>query len=292
MAENSESSLSSARANYIYAILSMALALFLLGFFGLLSLQSRNLIKGFREGINILVELKDGASTDEIAALQRKLNETSFVKPGSVQFTSRDEAARIMSEEMGEEVLKLDLPNPFFDILQFNVRSEYIETDSLAGIRRTLLQQPQIQDVYYQENFFKQVAVNIGKLNWIVAVVTILTVLATGFLIHNTIRLSLFANRFMIKNMELVGATWEFISRPYILRAIRHGLLGACIAIAGLMGLISWISSKAPELDPAATMGGMIWLFAGLALLGAAISGFSTFLVVKKYLKMRVDDLY
>nr|HMQ60983.1 hypothetical protein [Flavilitoribacter sp.] len=190
------------------------------------------------------------------------------------------------------EVLKLARPNPFSDIPQYNGRPEYSETDSLAGIRRTLLQQPHIQDVYYQENFFKQVAVNIGKLNWIVAVVTILTVLATGFLIHNTIRLSLFANRFMIKNMELVGATWEFISRPYILRAIRHGLLGACIAIAGLMGLISWISSKAPELDPAATMGGMIWLFAGLALLGAAISGFSTFLVVKKYLKMRVDDLY
>ncbi len=249
-------------------------------------------MKGLREGINLLAELKEDVPPEEVEALQNRLNGSTFVKPGSVRFTSREEASRIMSRELGEDLLRLDLPNPFFDIIQFNVRSDYLETDSLKAIREGLLSQPSVQDVYYQESFFNELSVNLNRLNWIVAVLVMLTILATGFLIHNTIRLSLFANRFLIKNMQLVGATWAFITRPYLFRAIRHGLLSACIAIGCLMVLISWIGHKAPDLNTAEMTAGMIWLFAGLALLGAGISGASTWLVVKKYLKMRVDDLY
>lgn len=249
-------------------------------------------MKGLREGINILTELKEGVSRDQVAALETQLNGFKFVKPGSVRFTSREEAGQIMSRELGEDLLRLDLPNPFFDIIQFNVKADYLESDSLARVKDLLMAQPMVQDVYYQENFFNQLSVNFNRLNWILVVLVGLTILATGFLIHNTIRLSLFANRFLIKNMELVGATWEFISRPYLFRAVRHGLLSACIAIGSLIGLISWISHKAPDFNTAEITGGILWLFAGLAALGASISGLSTWFVVKKYLKMRVDDLY
>jgi cell division transport system permease protein len=157
-----------------------------------------------------------------------------------------------------------------------------------AGIARD----PYVTGVYYQENLVDEVGGNVNRAGWISLVAALFFVIVAVTLIHNTIRLSLYANRFIIRNMELVGASWEFISRPYLIRALRHGLLSAAIAIGILILLLSWAQNRFPELKQIEDLTGFILLFAGLILTGILINMASTYYVVRKYLRMREDDLY
>lgn len=292
MAEASMESPLRARPNYFYAILSVSLVLFLLGLFGLIAIQANRLVTLFKERINVLAELQDGTETDAIDRLKTRLENSYFVKPNSVAFISREEAAKDMAESFGEDFLKLDLPNPFYDVITFNLQAEYVQTDSLRRIRRRLEQEPAITGVYYQETLVEEIGGNISRIGLISLVAGLFFIVVAVTLIHNTIRLALYANRFIIRNMELVGASWEFISRPYLLRSLRHGLLSAAIAIGALILLLSWAQSRLPELQQIEDVPGFSFLFAGLILLGVLINSASTYYVVRKYLRMREDDLY
>lgn len=280
------------RPNYFYAILSVALVLFLLGLFGLIAIQANQLIKAFKERINVLVELQEGTDTETIANLQARLEKSRFSKSGTVAFISREEAAQEMAETFGEDFLKLDLPNPFYDIVTFNLKAEYVHTDSLKRIQAGIARDPYVTGVYYQETLVDEVGGNINRIGLISLVAGLFFIVVAVTLIHNTIRLALYSNRFIIRNMELVGASWEFISRPYLIRALRHGLLSAAIAIGILILLLGWAQSRLPELQQIEDLTGFILLFAGLIILGIIINMASTYYVVRKYLRMREDDLY
>lgn len=280
------------RPNYFYAILSVALVLFLLGLFGLIAIQANQLIKVFKERINVLVEIQEGTDTETISNLQARLEKSSFTKDNSVAFISREEAARDMSETFGEDFLKLDLPNPFYDIITFNLNAEYVHADSLQRIKAGIARDPYVTGVYYQENLVDEVGGNINRIGWISLIAALFFIIVAVTLIHNTIRLSLYANRFIIRNMELVGASWEFISRPYLIRALRHGLLSAAIAIGVLILLLSWVQNRFPEIKQIEDLTGFILLFAGLIIMGILINMASTYYVVRRYLRMREDDLY
>lgn len=280
------------RPNYFYAILSVALVLFLLGLFGLIAVQANQLIKVFKERISVLVEIQEGTDTETIGNLQARLEKSRFTKPNSVTFISREEAAQDMAETFGEDFLKLDLPNPFYDIVTFNVKAEYVRTDSLQRIKAGIARDPFVSGVYYQENLVDEVGGNINRIGLISLIAGLFFIIVAVTLIHNTIRLALYANRFIIRNMELVGASWEFISRPYLIRSFRHGLLSAAIAIGVLILLLGWAQNRLPELRQIEDLTGFILLFAGLIVLGILINMASTYYVVRKYLRMREDDLY
>jgi len=292
MAVQAETAGPRSRPNYLYSIISVALVLFLLGFFGMIILQAQHLVKVLKEQVNLLVEIEAGTSGQDIARLQEELRASYFTKEGSVEFISREEAARIMQEDFGEDFLQLDLPNPFYDVISFNLKAAYMESDSLQVIRTALRERGFVNDVYYQESLVDEIAGNVRRLGFIALGIGLFFILIAVTLVHYAVPLALYANRFLIKNMELVGASWKFISRPYLWRAVLHGLLSGLIAIAALLALFYWAQSDIPELelmsDPAAT--GL--LFGGLLLLGILITTLSTYFVVNKYLKMRVDDLY
>lgn len=292
MAEQKMESRIRTRPNYFYAVLSVALVLFLLGLFGLIAIQANRLVRVFKERINVLVELQEGTDTEAISRLQFRLESSHFIKQESVAFVSREEAARDMVETFGEDFLKLDLPNPFHDILTFNVRADYVHPDSLERIRVRLEKEPIVSGVHYQETLVEEVGGNINRVGLIALVAGLFFIGVAVTLIHNTIRLALYSNRFIIRNMELVGASWEFISRPYLLRSLRHGLLSAAIAIGGLILLLTWAQNRLPDLKQVEDITGFIVLFAVLVVLGVVISMASTYYVVRKYLKMREDDLY
>lgn len=292
MAEPSIESPLRTRPNYFYAILSVALVLFLLGLFGMIAIQANQLIRVFKERINVLIELQEGTDTETISNLQARLEKSRFTKAGTVTFISREAAARDMAETFGEDFLKLDLPNPFYDIITFNLRAEYVQTDSLQRIRAGIMRDPYVTGVYYQENLVEEIGGNINRIGLISLVAGLFFIVVAVTLIHNTIRLALYANRFIIRNMELVGASWDFISRPYLLRSLRHGLLSATIAIGVLILLLSWAQSRLPELKQIEDLTGLVLLFAALIILGVFINMASTYYVVRKYLRMREDDLY
>ncbi|MCB0582262.1 MAG: permease-like cell division protein FtsX [Phaeodactylibacter sp.] len=280
------------RPNYLYSIISVALVLFVLGFFAMAVFNARQLVRSLKEKVNLIVELQSGVQPSEIEGIRQWIEQRAFAVPGSIEFTSKEQAAELMREEFGEDFLKLDLPNPLYDVFTFNVRADYLEADSLRDIRGQLVEQAGVADVYYQEGLINEIAGNIRSVSLIAAAVLVFFVFISVALIHNTVRLALYANRFLIKNMELVGASWEFISHPYIRLGAWHGLLSGLLASAGLLVLFLWIQSDIPGLRSLVDWAGLAMLFVLLLALGMAINTLSTYYVVRKYLKMRVDDLY
>ncbi|MCB0651388.1 MAG: permease-like cell division protein FtsX [Saprospiraceae bacterium] len=280
------------RPNYLYSIMSVALVLFLLGFFALLIAHGQRLVKSFKEKVVIVIELKDEISDEDVGALRESLSGKPYTKAGSVEYIDKESAEEDMKETFGEDFLKLDMPNPFYDILTFNVNAGYANRDSLINIKGGLKDSPAVNDVFYQENLVDQIADNIKKLSWITLGIGLFFIFVAITLIHNTVRLALYANRFLIKNMQLVGATWEFISRPYIYRAMQHGLLSALIAAVLLVLVLFWAEVSLPALGELQDWNLIAVLFLALLVLGILINALSTHSVVKKYLKMREDDLY
>ncbi|MCB9081865.1 MAG: hypothetical protein H6555_09165 [Lewinellaceae bacterium] len=280
------------KPNYLYAISSVALVLFILGFFGLLLLNAQQLIRLYKEQVNIIVELGEDPPAGQVDTLRQYLAAAAFTKSGSVTYLDKNAAADLMRRDFGDEFLQLDLPNPFFDIITFNVKGQYLQLDSLRQIREQIQTYPVVSDVFYQESLLDEVVNNLNRLQTVAIVVSIFFVLVAMSLIYNTIRLALYANRFLIKNMELVGASWGFISRPYLGRALLHGLISGLITCTALALVLSWIKIQVPELELATSPQQLLILGGGLLILGALIYLISTYFVVNKYLNMRVDDLY
>lgn len=279
------------RPNYWTSVGSVAVVLFTLGFFVLTVVNARLLIKQLKEQVNLIAEL-NSLGGEQGEALTAEINRLPYVREGSATFISKEEAAELMRKEFGDDFLKLDLPNPLYDVITFNVESAYMESDSLAKIRKRLIEREGVADVYYQENLIADIARNAKAIAWAaLAILALFTAVAVA-LIHNTVRLALYANRFLIKNMELVGASWEFISRPFLKRAVWHGALSGLAAFLALMLLAAWVEQSAVGLSllkgwsDKALLGGL------LMLLGGVINALSTYYVVRKYLRMRVDDLY
>lgn len=280
------------KPNYLYTIISVAAVLFLLGFFGLLLLQSQRLTKVLKEQVDIIIELTSTPADSARLALENRLSKSSFVVPQSVEFTSKEQALELMADDLGEDLLSLDLPNPLYDVYTFNVGALYLTPDSLQRIREVLMKEPIVNDVYYQESLIDQLTRNIKKISWILLGIATLFILLALTVIHNTIRLALYANRFLIKTQELVGARWEFISRPFLRKSLWHGLISALLAIGLLLLLQFWFQQQIPEIRALQHPLAFASLFAGLIILGMVINWLSTYVVVRKYLRMREDELY
>jgi len=281
-----------AKPNYFYSIVSMALVLFLLGFFGLVLLQTQQLIEVFKERVNVLVEIEPGTDSLAISTLLNDLRMVEYAKASSIDYISKEEAIKSLQEDFGEEFMALDLPNPLYDVVTFNVKAKFMKSDLLNQIKKNFKTRDYVNDVYYQEGLVNMIAKHVKKLGWFALGFSGLFLIVAVTLIHNTIRLALYANRFLIKNMELVGASWGFISWPYIQKSVWHGILSALLAIAALVLVLLLAQREIEELQTLQDLPNTLLLFGGLLLLGILISGISTWFVINKYLKMRLDDLY
>lgn len=280
------------RPNYVYAIISLALVLFLVGFFGLLLINGAQLVQIFKERVNILVELTEDRTIEQIDSFRQVLENADYVKEGSIRYVDQERAAELMQDEFGEDFLRLGLPNPFYDLFSFNVTASFMQRDSLQNIRANLKSLPFVTDIFYQESMIDEVAGNLNTLGWVALGIGLFFIVVAATLIHNTVRLALYSNRFIIKNMQLVGASWGFISRPYLWRSLGHGIIGSLLAIVSLGGVLIWIRSLIPELGFLQDTQAFFFLFGGLLVLGVLIYLLSTYFVVNTYLRMRVDDLY
>ena len=280
------------KPNYWYSIVSVAMVLFLLGFFGLMVIQTQQLIDVFKERVNILVEIEPGTTETDISSLLAELKQTDYLKAGTLNHISKEAAMESLRDDFGEDFMALDLPNPLYDVLTFNVEARSMNSDLLSQIKTNFKARDYVHDVYYQEGLVQVIAENVGKIGWFAFGFSLLFLLVAVTLIHNTIRLALYSNRFLIKNMELVGASWGFISRPYIKKSIWHGVLSAIIAIAALVFVLLLAQSEIAELKIVQNTIGTILVFLILLLVGILISGLSTYYVINKYLKMRLEELY
>ena len=280
------------KPNYLYAIISISLILFILGIFGFLLLNTRQLISFYKENLNLIVEISETGSSKELDSLKEWLTSRDFYKEESFSVIDKEEAIQMMRKDFGEDFLKLDLPNPFLDIITFNVKEVYLEQSQLNKIKSALKKFPNVKAVYFQDSFLNSLLKNMNKFLLFTFVITLILLAISSVLIFNTLKLALHAHRFIIKNMELVGATWSFISAPFIKRSIVHGIISSTLALAGLSALYSWVSGNIPEIVRNLPLNNLLILAASITFAGIFIYVFSTFIVVNRYLKMRVDDLY
>ena len=280
------------KPTYLYAIVSVALVLFLVGFFALTTLHGRKLVALFKEKVDVWLELKPDIPQEELTRIIGEIRQQPFVKAETVTFVTREQAAATMREDLGEKSLMEDVPNLMRDVIRFNVRADFFRQDSLEDWREELRQDTMIADLYIEAANTGNVGSNIEKIGWFTLGLGFLLIFAAVTLIHNTIRLALYANRFLIKNQELVGASWSFISRPYIRRGVLNGLWSALLAIGLLIVLLYASQSQMPELKQLEDLNGIMAVFTAIVVLGVAISGVSTYFVVHKFLHMRIDDLY
>jgi cell division transport system permease protein len=281
----------SIRPNQVFAIITTSLVLFLSGLFGVLVLQGNQVLTQLKENILFVVEMKPAVEQEEIQLVLDYLGQHRMVMPNSITFQSKEQIAKEMETEIGT-LLSTELPNPFFDLITFNIKGGYLQKEWMDEMRDDLLNIGAISAVYYEQFLAGQLLENIEKLSWFAAISGLVLLLLVALMMHNTIRLSLYANRFLIRNMELVGASQNFISRPFILQAIGMGAVAGLLAIGAIGGIIYWLENDIPGIFTARMMEQLWFMLGILPVLGIFVAVISTKLVVHKYLKMRIDDLY
>lgn len=278
------------KPSYIYSIISITMVLFMLGILGHVLMFSQKLSEYFRESIEISIILKEGLSDADIFQFQKKLEKKSYIK--STKYISKDDAAKILADDFGEDLEILGY-NPLYASINFHLKSSYANSDSLTAIETELMEYPQVESVYYFKAIVDLINQNIRKVTLILLGVSVMLVLIAITLIDNTIRLAMYSNRFLIKSMQLVGATRWFIIRPFMARSIFNGFVSGVLAVIGLVGLLYYAQTQLPTLivssDDLFNFG---IVFAAIIILGVFITWFSTYLSVSKYLRLKLDDLY
>lgn len=272
------------------AIIGISLVLFLLGTLGWLVLNGRALSKAFREDIQVEVILHDNTRLENLEKLESIFRDQPFVT--KTEMITKEMAAQRFIAEGGEDYTEVLDFNPLYPSILLNLRQEYVNRDSLEKIRQFAMQSNIVRDFTYPNTVVDQLNANLQKIGIILAGISLLLAIVVVILIDNTVRLAMFSNRFLIKTMQMVGATRWFISRPFDQRAIINGFLSGLLAVGGLYLLISFAESLFPPIkvlhDPR-TLG---LLMLSMILVGVLISLLSTHRSVIKYLKMHLDDLY
>lgn len=291
MAGTNSASLKRSKPNYIYSIIGVAIVLFIMGIMGWLFLNLRTIGDHFKEDIRISVYLK---STDKntIGKLQAYIAGQPYAK--NVEYVNKEKAKAIWNAENSEDWAKILDVNPLPESVDFFAKAEYVNPDSLSNLTAKIGAEfkNDIADIQYPKSLVSSLNERADKLGIIFLVMSIILCVIVIISIDNTIRLAMFSNRFLIKTMQMVGATRSFISKPLVIRALINGLISAGIALVVLFGLIQWTAAQFPQIQTLQGMGNNLVLFFGLIVIGVGISVLSTYRSVVKYLKMKLDELY
>ncbi|HNP47525.1 MAG TPA: permease-like cell division protein FtsX [Bacteroidia bacterium] len=278
------------RTSYVSAIISISLVLFMLGILGLLIIDARKISDYVREHVELNVFLQDGIPDTEVNAYREQLQSLSFVR--STRYVSKEEALDSLKKELGEGAVSMLESNPLPATIDIGLKAEYAHPDSLRLIRELLSQNKMVRDVIYQETEISRMNKNFRTVALIILFFSALLFFVAIALIHNTIRLSIHSRRFLIKSMQLVGATKNFIRWPFIKKGILHGLYAGIIASLLLGAIIYMVETRFPLLGQLSDLKILSILFACIVLLGLLLSGLSTFFAVNKYLRLRSEELY
>jgi len=278
------------KATYVYSIIGVALVLFLLGSLGWLVINAAQLSKTFKENIEISVILNDNTRDEMALKLKDIIDQQSFTK--SSQFITKEKAAEQFKKDFGEDFLQVLDYNPLYTSINFHLHSEYLHTDSLIKIERFLKQSNVVREVFYQKNLVDLMNSNVKRAGLVILIISLFLIFSVIVLIDNTIRLAMFSNRFLIKTMQMVGATRWFIAKPFNIRSVINGIISALLAIGGILLLKMFAEAWLPELKTLSSTKWMLILCASILPMGIVIAFLSTHRSVIKYLRTQLDDLY
>ncbi len=271
-------------------IVSLSLVLFMLGLLGIIILNTRKLADNVKENIGFQVILNENAKEVDVAKLQKTIDASDYAK--STEFVTKDDAAKRLQDDLGEDFIDFLGYNPLLSSINVHLNAQYANADSLVWIEKEMLDTKLVKEVVYQKSLVSMINENVQKISLVILGFSTLLMIIALALINNTIRLSIYSKRFIIKTMQLVGATQGFIRRPFVFAGIRHGVYGALIAIAMLIGVLYLTQKQLPELKELQDRNMLLTLFGIVVILGIIISWISTSLAVRKYLRLKTDELY
>lgn len=277
---------------YIYAIISTALVLLIIGLYGVLLLFGREAVNSVKENLEVIVELTATSTEAEHTSIQNLIKNQIYTKPETVQFISKEEGLKKLEKQFGDDLINFDFDNPLFDLITFNLTGNYAQSDSLKAIKLNLLENNNIQDIHYQNLIVADIEQNSKKVGWVILIISSLLLIIAVVLINNTVRLALNDNRFIIKNMQYVGATEGFIIKPYLQKAILNAFVSSALAIAAILSIMYFLNQQVPDLFSNTISAEILFLFAIILIISFVISITSTFIAVRRFLRKSTDKLY
>ena len=278
------------KTSSVTVVISLALVLFMLGLLGLVVINAKKLSNHIKENVGFQVVLKDTTTQAELDILKQEISSSAFTK--EVAYISKDEAAKKLQQDLGEDFITFLGYNPLLSSLDVKLNSDYANIDSLAGFEKQIMQKHFVKEVIYHKDMIKQVNDNAKVISFYILIFSGLLLVVAIALINNTIRLSIYAKRFLIRTMYLVGATQGFIRMPFILKGVRQGVIAGLLAGFLLAGFLVLSTNYIPDLLQLQDPNLLAVLFGGIVALGILISGLSAALSVSRYLRLKTDDLY
>jgi cell division transport system permease protein len=277
-------------SSYFSVVLSVFLVLFLLGILGFFIINSKKLADDFKEEIAMTVFFKNDANDTILKAFAKELKMAPFQK--SFVYVSKEQAAKQHTDIIGEDFVTFLGTNPLQNSYDIHLKADYVIRDSISKIETRLRKNPMIADIVYDKQLVNMVNDNIKKVSmWILIISGFLTFIAV-LLINSSLRLSIYSHRFTIKTMQMVGATKAFIRKPFVMRSVKLGMLGAGLAIIALIGVLIYVQTNFPGLgildDKLLVVLVLLLVFA----IGVLITWISTYFATQRFLNLRTDDLY
>jgi cell division transport system permease protein len=278
----------------IGVVVSITLALFVMGLFGLLLLYANQLERLVRENVKMQVYLTSGLTEPQRLQIESKIRSLKFVSEGNdgLIFISKEEAAKKFISETGEDFTKFIGDNPLKDAYLIRIDPSFHSRAAIEKLKENLEKIGGVFQASYVEGLIESINQNVRKISLILLGLIALLIFTVVLLINNTMRIALFSQRFLIRSMQLVGARQWFIQRPFLVRAGGLGLLGSCVAIALLYAVVRYAQSQIEELTLLHHAHQFLILAAAMALLGISIATVSSYLSIRKYLRLSLDELF
>ncbi|WP_299366100.1 permease-like cell division protein FtsX [Winogradskyella sp.] len=277
-------------SSYVSVVISIALVLFLLGCLGLLVINSKKVADHFKEQVVMTIYLNDTAKEVEVNQLKKTLAMADYSK--DAVYVSKEEAAEMMKAETGEDFMDFVGYNPLQNSIDVYLKADYVTTEKLSEISDNLANKSFIEEIRYDNDLVELMNDNVKKISFWVLIISALFTLIAVLLINSSIRLAVYSKRFIIKTMQMVGATKSFIRKPFVWKSIQLGIIGAVVALVGMAFVLYYLDLTFPELELLRNTLMIIGLFVGIFVLGIVITWISTFIATQRFLNLKTDQLY
>lgn len=278
------------QSSYISVIVSIALVLFMVGILGLILLKSNKVANHFKEKVAMTLFLKNDIKFKSIEQLQDSLNNSAITK--RTRYVSKKQAAKEYSKDIGEDFLQFLGTNPLKNSIDLFLKADYVSPEKMTELAKQFNNHKLIAEVSYDKPLIELLTKNIKRISFWLLVISAFFGLIAIILINSSIRLSIYAKRFNIKTMQMVGATKRFIRRPFIWQSIKLGLLGAVIALLGLAGVVYYLDQFVPALELLKDYISLGYLVGGVLLSAFIITWLSTYFATQRFLNLNTEELY
>lgn len=278
--------------SYAMSMMSITLVLFLLGAFAIFMMHARKLSNHVKENIGFEIVMNSAVTPANIMLLQKELDAMPAVK--STEYITKEEAIEHLSEDLGEDFLQWlgNEENPLLPSIDVRFHANYANSDSIAVVEAMILENADVKEVYYQKSLVDLINRNLRKIAIVLMAISLILLLIAIALIRNTIRLSIYSKRFLVRSMQLVGATESFIRRPFLRQGVSQGFFGGLLADLFLFVILYLVSKRIPYLDLIQDTTVLVSIFVGIVVLGMLLAWLSTRSALDKFLKADLDKLY